>query len=50
MRGGFDGFNKKGAKYRSTVLQTAPVGAVCSIVDMYLTVICHKMIKGPSMV
>ena len=33
------------AKYRSTVLQTAPVGAVCSTVDLYLATICNKIIK-----
>ena len=28
------------------MLQTAPVGAVCSTVDQYLTVILNKIIKN----
>ena len=33
------------AKYRSTALQTAPTGAVCSAVDQYLAVFKHNYKK-----
>ena len=36
------------AKYWSTVLQTAPAGAVCSTVDQYLATICVKKPKHRS--
>ena len=33
------------AKYRSTVQQTAPTGAVCSTVDLYLATLCVKSLN-----
>ena len=34
------------ATYRSTVLHTAPVGAVCSTVGLHVTAICDKIRKN----
>ena len=41
----FYNFVQLTAKYRSTVLQTAPTGAGCNTVDLYLATICVKPLK-----